>query len=234
MALTIIDLMGARVGSERLLPPLVPAAVHTSESFHVSQGKMFPAEQILVAGASHKRKAEFSTVRGCARNALSLLDIPPAPILRGPGGAPVWPEGIVGSMTHCRNYCAAAVASASAITAIGIDAEPAQQLPAGVLNLVAGGAEQEAITSLALANPTIHWDRLLFCVKEAVYKAWYPLTGLWIGFLEAVAELHTDGRFTVHIISAKDFDLDMTFWEGTWIQSEGLLVAASVRLPAPS
>ena len=41
------------------------------------------------------------------------------------------------------------------------------------------------LAALARAVPLTHWGRLLFSAKEAVYKAWYPLTGRWLGFEEA-------------------------------------------------
>ncbi|MFC9329471.1 hypothetical protein [Kitasatospora sp. NPDC057015] len=56
------------------------------------------------------------------------LGLPPAPVLRGPSGEPVWPRGLIGSMTHTRGYHAAVVAPSRSILAIGVDAEPNQRL----------------------------------------------------------------------------------------------------------
>ncbi|WP_158717200.1 4'-phosphopantetheinyl transferase family protein [Streptomyces sp. NRRL F-4474] len=72
------------------------------------------------------RRREFATVRRCARQSLAALGIPPMPLLPGERGAPLWPRGTVGSMTHCLGYRAAAAARADEITALGIDAEPHQ------------------------------------------------------------------------------------------------------------
>ncbi len=111
------------------------------------------------------------------------LGVEPAPILRGDKGSPVWPRGVVGSLTHCDGYRAAVLGYAMQVRSVGIDAEPNGPLPNGVLDAVSLPAEREWLTS---AEPApVHWDRLLFCAKEATYKAWFPLTGRWLGFEDA-------------------------------------------------
>ncbi|MDQ1722092.1 MAG: hypothetical protein QOI26_1826, partial [Pseudonocardiales bacterium] len=114
--------------------------------------------------------------------ALAELGVPPAPILPGARGAPAWPAGIVGSMTHCDGYRGAAVASEKHAASIGIDAEPHGPLPEGVLEAIARPEEHCWLAELAVSAPAVHWDRLLFSMKESVYKAWYPLTGSWLDF----------------------------------------------------
>jgi 4'-phosphopantetheinyl transferase EntD len=91
---------------------------------------------------------------------------------------------VVGSITHCRGYRAAAVANRTDLAGLGIDAEPHGALPKGVAGQVMLADEQDRLTGLAATHPGVHWDRLLFSAKESVYKAWYPLTGRWLGFEE--------------------------------------------------
>jgi 4'-phosphopantetheinyl transferase EntD len=79
----------------------------------------------------------------------------------------------VGSITHTRRYAAAAVADRAALTAIGIDAEPAEPLPTGVVGLVCSPDE----VAWACAHSGQPWDRLLFSAKESVVKAWSGATG---------------------------------------------------------
>lgn len=67
--------------------------------------------------------------------------------------------------------------------ALGIDAEENRPLPAGVLDMVATAEERAWLTE---AGEDVAWDRLLFSAKESVFKAWYPLTGRWLGFDDAV------------------------------------------------
>jgi 4'-phosphopantetheinyl transferase EntD len=182
---------------ERLLPTGVVSAYRRDDP---ADAVLLPAEDILMARAVPRRRAEFTTVRHCARLALASLGHPAAPILPGVRGAPIWPAGIVGSMTHCDGYRAAAVTPTSVLTTIGIDAEVHQPLPAGVLDLVASPAERDLLAVLATDRPDVHWDRLLFSAKEAVYKAWSPLTGRWLEFQEVGLVIEPSGRFTARLL----------------------------------
>ena len=80
---------------------------------------LFPEEEDAVARAVDKRRQEFTTARACARAALASLGFAPVPIVRGPGGAPPWPPGVVGSLTHCAGYRGCAIGRAADVAAIG-------------------------------------------------------------------------------------------------------------------
>jgi 4'-phosphopantetheinyl transferase EntD len=155
---------------------------------------MWPEEAAIVAGAVAVRRSEFTTVRHCARTALARLGVPAGPILPGARGAPIWATGVVGSMTHCRGYRAAAVARASDAAAIGIDAEPHVPLPSGVERLVARAGESDHLRQLAALDDTVHWDTLLFSAKECLYKVWFPLMGEWLGFEQAEIQFRPEIR----------------------------------------
>ncbi|BBY60119.1 4'-phosphopantetheinyl transferase [Mycolicibacterium sarraceniae] len=141
-----------------------------------------PEEESLIAKSVDKRRNEFVTVRHCARLALQQLGLPPVPILKGDKGEPCWPDGVVGSLTHTQGYRGAAVGRSASVRSVGIDAEPHGALPDGVLNAISLPAERDEISGLP---DGLHWDRILFCAKEATYKAWFPLTQRWLGFEDA-------------------------------------------------
>src|SRR5688500_16527321 len=101
--------MHARSAPRPMLEELVPTSVATAEAFEDDGAAPLPEERNLVARAVEPRRREFGTTRACARTALGRLGVDPVPIPRGPGGAPRWPAGIVGSLTHCAGYRAAAV-----------------------------------------------------------------------------------------------------------------------------
>lgn len=130
--------------------------------------------------AALSRRREFATGRACARRALVKLGERPIAILRGPSGEPKWPQGVVGSITHCAGYYAAAVAPQASVTTLGIDAEPHSALPEGVLDRIADADEVAWVQ--VRENEATHWDRVLFSAKESVYKAWFPLAERWLGF----------------------------------------------------
>ncbi|SDY99717.1 4'-phosphopantetheinyl transferase EntD (siderophore biosynthesis) [Amycolatopsis xylanica] len=178
---------------------LIPAAASAAEIWGEDPGiALHPAERVLVQDVGARRLRTFTTARTCARRALAALGHPPAPILRGPSGEPLWPNGIIGSITHCDGYSAAVVARAGTVPALGIDAEPHRPLTEGLLPMIATRAERDRLARLP---DGMHWDRLVFCVKEAVYKAWFPLTGQWLDFHEADVTIDPAERtFTARLL----------------------------------
>ncbi|WP_212830409.1 4'-phosphopantetheinyl transferase [Catellatospora sp. TT07R-123] len=212
---------------ERVLPPGVRIAEAFADPEH-GPDALFAQEAAHVAKAVDKRRREFTTVRVCARTALGQLGVDPAPLLPGVRGAPVWPAGVVGSMTHCDGYRAAAVSRITDHASVGIDAEPHAVLPDGVLGLIASESERRHLDELARAAPHVHWDRLMFCAKEAVYKAWSPLTGRWLDFLEAdVAVDPGAGTFRARLLVPGDCagGRVLTGFDGRWHVADGLVVA---------
>ena len=216
-----------------MIETVLPPGVAHAETFgDVADAVLYPAEAAVVARAVVKRRREFATVRHCARQALGRLGLPPAPLLPGERGAPQWPAGVVGSMTHCAGYRAAAVARATTLWTLGIDAEPHDALPAGVLPLVSLAAERELLARLAAERPGVCWDRLLFCAKEAVYKAWFPLARRWLDFEQAAITLTADGRVSARLLIDGPVvaGAPVTGFTGRWLVERGLAVVA-VAMP---
>jgi 4'-phosphopantetheinyl transferase EntD len=219
-----------------VIDELLPPGAAFAESFDDSTpAPLFPAEEALLARAVAKRRAEFATARLCARRALAAIDVPPVPILPGTRGAPQWPAGVVGSITHCAGYRAAAVARSSQLTALGVDAEPHAPLPDGVLETIARPAEIEALARLTAAVPEIHWGRLLFSAKESVYKVWSPRTGLWLGFEEAEITFDPEGgRFSAQLLRTPPAADPMpTAFTGRWLVRAGLILTAIAEPTLP-
>lgn len=214
---------------ERLLAPGVVGADTFAD---VDEALMPPVEAAAVAHAVPKRRREFGTVRHCARRALVELGVAPVALLPGEHREPLWPPGVVGSMTHCAGYRAAAVARSAAVHTVGIDAEPHAPLPEGVLDAVARPEERDRLAELALSDPAVHWDRLLFCAKEATYKAWFPLARRWLGFEDAVVTPGRDGRFAVRLLVPGPVvaGVELGGFAGRWLAADGLLLT-SITLP---
>jgi 4'-phosphopantetheinyl transferase EntD len=213
-----------------MIEKIFPAEVACAEAFGDPPDAVpHPEEEPLVAKAVEKRRREFTTARHCARRALADLGVPPVPILRGERGAPQWPPGIAGSITHCAGYRAAAVARTRDVVSIGLDAEPAEPLPDGVLDVISLAGERDRLQELAAAVPGTCWDRLLFCAKESVYKAWFPLTQRWLGFDGADITINPlDGTFEARLLvpAPADGDVPLTGFSGRWLTGDGLLLAA--------
>jgi 4'-phosphopantetheinyl transferase EntD len=218
---------------ERILPPQVAA----TECFgDVIGAILFPEEQAVIANAVESRRREFATGRTCARAALARLGQPAVAVLRGPGGAPQWPEGIVGSITHCDGYRAAAVAFTKDVVSVGVDAEPDEPLPnGGMLDLIALQEERVRLRELAAGAPGPCWDRLLFAAKESVYKTWFPLARRWLGFESADIVIDADeGTFTARLLVHGPLvnGTPLTLLHGRWLACQGLLATAITVLAA--
>lgn len=190
---------------------------------------MFSEEGAAVAGAVAERRREFGTVRYCAREALRQLGVPAVPILPDVGGAPRWPVGVVGSMTHCAGYRAAVVARSGELCGVGIDAEPHAAVPDAALDLVLRDEERTRLFGLAGDHPDLHWDRILFCAKEAVYKAWFPLTRRWLDFADVSTTVHVDGTFGARLLVRHPgvAGVELDGFNGRWVVGRGLVVAAT-------
>jgi 4'-phosphopantetheinyl transferase EntD len=223
---------------EELLPDSV-VAVEVHGHDEPENTTLYPEEAALVALAVPKRRREFTVVRACARRAMEKLGVPPQPVLPGERGAPRWPAGLTGSMTHCDGYCAAALVRAADLASLGIDAEPHGPLPEGVLESVSLPGERVRLRELAGTYPAVHWDRLLFSAKESVYKAWFPLTGRWLDFSEADIEVsvdpggHAGGLRAELLVPGPVVDgRRLTAFDGRWSVRRGLVVT-SVSVPFP-
>jgi 4'-phosphopantetheinyl transferase EntD len=215
---------------ERILPPSV-AVVATRTDLEAT---LYPEEEAVVQNAVEKRRREFVTARTCARQALAELGLPPQAIPCGAKGEPVWPDGAVGSITHCDGYRAAAVARTADLLTLGVDTEPNLPLPEGLLGDVSLPDEREWLRRLSAEAPLVNWDRLLFCLKESIYKAWFPLAERWLGFEDARVTIDvTRGTFAANLL-VRGPALgagELRSFRGRWLAADGLLLAA-IALPA--
>ncbi|WP_330460797.1 4'-phosphopantetheinyl transferase superfamily protein [Streptomyces sp. NBC_00820] len=224
-----------------MIEELLPVSVTAVEAFgdpagdpEAQESALYPEEKLLVARAVDKRRREFTSVRVCARRAMEKLGVPPQPVLTGERGAPRWPDGLAGSMTHCDGYRAAALVRTTDLASLGIDAEPHAALPDGVFGAIAVGPERERQTTLGAGRPEVHWDRLLFSAKESVYKAWFPLTRAWLDFSEADIELVPDpghatrGGFHARLLVPGPVvgGTRRGAFEGRWLVEDGLVLTA--------
>jgi 4'-phosphopantetheinyl transferase EntD len=242
-----------------MIEQILPARAVVEETREdLLDGALFAQEQASVERAVEKRRREFITARVCAHRALARLDLAVQPVLTGEHGEPLWPEGVVGSITHCQGYRACALARAIDLIAIGIDAEPDAALPEGVLSTIACAEEQAWVLAQARVAPQISWDRLLFSAKESIYKALYPLTRCRLGFQDAVVAAASDaaasdaaasdaaasdapdagpdaGAFSARLLlphtpSASGVPSVLSTLQGRWLARDGLVLTA-VALP---
>lgn len=141
---------------------------------------LFLEERAHVQAAVAKRRAEFATARILARKALAALGAPSVALVPGPDRAPVWPPGFTGSISHCTDYCAVAVARSRDVASLGLDVEDLRELDPSMHDLVLTPAERNWLRAQPAAlQPML--PIVIFSAKEAYYKCQYPITR---GFLD--------------------------------------------------
>ncbi|MGH3778413.1 MAG: 4'-phosphopantetheinyl transferase family protein [Pseudonocardiaceae bacterium] len=223
-----------------MIEKILPGTVACAEAFDDPPGAVLhPQEEAVISRAVEKRRREFRTVRHLARQALRELGLPPAAVLSGEHREPLWPPGVVGSMTHCAGYRAAVVARSRDLLTVGIDAEPHQPLPPDVLEAIALADELVRLADLAAAHGASHWDRILFCAKETVYKAWFPLAQRWLGFHDAIVTIGpaaidaaaidpTEGTFSARLLVGGPTveGHALTEFDGRWLVNDNLVITA--------
>ncbi len=212
---------------------VVPPGVAVAQAFHLDdEPSPYVEERASVDRAIERRRREFFTARRLGREALSRAGMTSTgPITQGAAGEPRWPTGYTGSLTHCEGFVGAVAAPAQVCRAVGIDAEPDEALPSGVLRTIAHGSEAASVATLLERHPQVSFDRLLFCVKEATYKVWFPLERSWLGFEDVEVELHAHGRFVTHL-RRRARRSGIRRIHGSWAAASGLLVCAAAAPPA--
>jgi len=181
-----------RMGS--LVAPLFGAdAVIVEGKVLLVDHQLMPEEWTYIRKAAPKRRAEFGTGRVYARRALAALGVVPGPLLSGADRAPLWPTGIIGSITHTSSYCAVVARRSPPCRSVGLDAEVLRPLDDAMVNLVSTPAER----GLLSGRPRRGRDALallLFSAKEAYYKLQYQITGRTLDFQDIDIDVQLAAR----------------------------------------
>ncbi len=173
--------MNARLGSDPALSDLqvvmrglFPGSMGVGVTDPTAeQPNLMPAEMAATEGMVPKRLREFSAGRYAARLAMRAIGQSVRPILMGADRAPIWPEGLRGSIAHCDSACVAVVTSGD--ETVGVDIEPDLPLEADLIEVITTVDERERLQARPIAERGL-LARKLFCAKEAVYKVQYPIS----------------------------------------------------------
>ena len=174
--------------------PFVRVAVRSIGDFDYSE--VTPEEKAIAASFTVRRKNEFLTGRACARAAALPVALPS--VVRTTSGAPDWPPGVTGSISHDNSLAIAAVAINSPSVAIGIDIEAAHHVEPSLLPIICTPAERDAIERL---KPCQVQQRTaaVFTLKEAFYKAQFSITGEWLEFHDIEIHFVKSGALIVPV-----------------------------------
>jgi 4'-phosphopantetheinyl transferase EntD len=171
-------LADARIKVAELDPRSVPAGVG-----------LFPEELASVSKAVESRRQQFTAGRVLARRAWAELGLPATALLSDEQRVPRWPSGIVGTITHTHGWCAAAVAPANEISALGADVEAATPLELGLWERICRPEERHWLDRQTQAGVLA---KAVFSAKESIYKALYPNARRFLDFQAMRLELQLD------------------------------------------
>lgn len=185
-----------------------------------------PAELACIERAVERRRNEFSTGRWLARRAFGALGVAPAVILQGAARQPIWPEGVVGSITHSSSVCAVALALERHYRGIGLDLELSTAPSPDLAHLILA-AEEPA----AYREP--HMLRLVFSAKEALYKCIFPICQTFVDFLDVAIRLNpASGTFSAVPAAGRNVPVDLA--QGTGLYEWNHEAAATLfAIPNP-
>jgi 4'-phosphopantetheinyl transferase EntD len=162
---------------------------------------LLPAEAMYLGRAVPKRVQEFTAGRLCARRALAEFGMVDFPIKVADDRQPIWPDSMVGSITHAAGFCAAVVAERLRAGGLGLDSEVVGDVNPEIWSSICVPFETAWIRSLP-ASEHAAAVTLIFSAKEAFYKCQYPMARERLNFhdarVEAVAWGATGGAFRIH------------------------------------
>lgn len=169
------------------------------ENFLLHQGLTLPDN---LTNAIYKRRLEFLAGRYCARQALQQMGICPEETLKiSQSKAPKWPAGVVGSITHTKNYAAAVVGKVTNWSGLGIDSEVI--VDASKPSLIRHVCNDDEFEHLAKKHDICAEElfTLIFSAKESLFKALNPVVKKFFGFKTAfiTALQPNEGRFRIRL-----------------------------------
>jgi 4'-phosphopantetheinyl transferase EntD len=225
------------VGPSAPLSSLFPAGVVTMATrAEGDPADLSPAEAAHIRRARPVRAREFAAGRLCARLALQRLGRVGCDLPAGPDRNPLWPPGIVGSISHTTGYCCVALGERSHFRSIGLDVEVGRRVTPDLYAQFLTEPEQPRLREMPPGLADEH-ATLIFSAKEAFYKCQHPMTMEWLDFTDIEVDLPDDpgeaGRLSIRPTRRLDVErLIPAPWHGRFVFFDGLVATGFVLLEA--
>ena len=208
--------------------------------------QLTPVEKAQIGDVCEKRYAEFAAGRSQARQLIAALTGVAETLPVGEYRQPLWPQSVIGSISHSDDYCAVAVSRRSVVTGLGVDVEPYEDLDADVADIVLTDSElattrtrdamastmgntlvDEALIDKTLVGGKAH--KLIFSIKEAIYKCCYPQVRAFIDFKQCEVTLDPQTRSYKGVIDCCNADDQPVHLEvtGKWMIEAGHIFASA-------
>lgn len=181
------------------------------------------SEHFDLAAMSKTRRREFVAGRIAARHCLEELGVEPAWLAADLQRVPQWPASVVGSLAHDRRFAVAAATGANHLAGLGIDFEPVSPLEPDVVQQIALAAESDAWSR---SDALTEWPLALFCLKEALFKAVFPLQRIYFDFPEVSIAPSDDVLTATYCGDRDELQSTISAARGRFCVADGYVVAA--------
>jgi 4'-phosphopantetheinyl transferase EntD len=137
---------------------------------------------------------------------LARLGVRDFPLLVGADRGPVWPAGVIGSLSHCGDFCGVAVARRGFVVGVGLDVERVRALSDRVASIVCTAGELARLNGMPPSS-SVPWTMVVFSAKESVYKCFRPLAQSWLDFHDVEIDFAPEtGTFSARILRTRGTD----------------------------
>lgn len=176
--------------SHNTLQELFPSQAQSAFSAHrPAHFELLDAERTAAVEMTERRLRDFLNGRACARLALARLGFADCPVPIGADREPLWPDGVVGSISHCGESAGAAVARSDHIEGIGLDIELREELDEALVPMICRADER---AYLAARDGRLRLAKLIFSAKESIFKCIWPSVRRFVDFQEVSIDLDLD------------------------------------------
>lgn len=203
--------------------------VLTSAVSDAANASLSKKEATAVTKAVDKRRREFATARVLAREGLErFFDVRGFDLLNAEDRSPIWPQGIEGSISHSNTRAWVALVDATFGT-IGIDGEGRDELKQDLWHLT---LLDEEVAHLETLDASIRGRRALtlFSAKEALYKAQYPRSGAFMGYMALRVEFGEAGLLRCTFQQAVGPFSKGFVVHGRWLDEDELVTAVWIPM----
>ena len=121
-------------------------------------------------------------------------------------GLPVWPGGLLGSISHTAEYAWAAVVRKQQVAGVGVDCEGllATAVASELWQLVGTAGERDLLSGAFGFTEAV---TILFSAKEAIYKCLNPVTGWALDFSDVKLVGFAGGSLQAEVSAERFADL---------------------------
>lgn len=184
---------------ETLLPGQMQGMMGISTRYEAPSTPVMAAAGIDLPQALHAavptRQIEYLAGRACAVEACRRAGLNPTPPTTGADREPLWPRGVVGSISHSHGQALALVAPENLYRSLGVDIEFVVEPDKAhdLFDMIATSAEESRLQPLTQGDRALTFT-LLFCAKEAIFKATWPHVRRFFDFNEVTLVSCAPGR----------------------------------------